>query len=264
MPDTGIIIELSVTYIVRNGFPDIVINFYQQGYHYGFANASILTYLMILTGIIAPICIFILMLLLITAGYFPTVLFVTVVFWILFYFLYQFKLYLLLVILVIAYSSILFWWSYQSLLLKDAIHRFAKGENSSQIDTELFTPAFKEQANELYLIKETDEEAAQKSILAERLQGELITNVSHDIKTPLTSIINYIHLLQHVDNPELSKNYLAVLQKQADRLRRLTENLVEASKVSTGNVTANITPLDIDELLEQAIGEYTDKFEMSV
>lgn len=96
MPDTGIIIELSVTYIVRNGFPDIVINFYQQGYHYGFANASILTYLMILTGIIAPICIFILMLLLITAGYFPTVLFVTVVFWILFYFLYQFKLYLLL------------------------------------------------------------------------------------------------------------------------------------------------------------------------
>ncbi|MCI5722497.1 MAG: hypothetical protein MR283_00630 [Erysipelotrichaceae bacterium] len=118
MPDTGIIIELSVTYIVRNGFPDIVINFYQQGYHYGFANASILTYLMILTGIIAPICIFILMLLLITAGYFPTVLFVTVV----------------------------FWWSYQSLLLKDAIHRFAKGENSSQIDTELFTPAFKELA----------------------------------------------------------------------------------------------------------------------
>ena len=93
------------------------------------------------------------------------------------------------------------------------------------------------------------------------MQNELITNVSHDIKTPLTSIINYVHLLQHVEDPEQAKKYIAVLEKQSKRLQKLTEDLIEASKASTGNITVNIMPNDLHELLEQAIGEYSDRFD---
>ena len=93
------------------------------------------------------------------------------------------------------------------------------------------------------------------------MQNELITNVSHDIKTPLTSIINYVHLLQHVEDPEQAKKYIAVLEKQSKRLQKLTEDLIEASKASTGNITVNIMPNDLHELLEQAVGEYSDRFD---
>ena len=94
------------------------------------------------------------------------------------------------------------------------------------------------------------------------MKTELITNVSHDIKTPLTSIINYIDLLKR-ENPEDPKirGYLEVLENKAQRLKVLTEDVVEASKASTGNITLEMTELNFVELINQVIGEFEEKFE---
>lgn len=94
------------------------------------------------------------------------------------------------------------------------------------------------------------------------MKTELITNVSHDIKTPLTSIINYIDLLKR-ENPEDPKirGYLDVLENKAQRLKVLTEDVVEASKASTGNISLEMTELNFVELVNQVIGEFEEKFE---
>lgn len=276
-------------YIYNHGFPDIAINFYQQGYYYGFAKASIIKYIMVIVGGVIPFLQFTLLFSLSVAtrikygnwykntliyyigtiisdllqigGYFPTFLLGSFVFWLIFYFLVQLKLYVLLGIFLFVASYALFWRAYESVLLKKAIHKFANGETDFSFHTSKLSHFFKVQADDLYKIKDFAEATAKKSIRAEHLQNELITNVSHDIKTPLTSIINYVNLLQSVEDPEQAKKYLAVLEKQSKRLQKLTEDLIEASKASTGNITVNIMPNDLHELLEQAIGEYTDRFD---
>ena len=100
------------------------------------------------------------------------------------------------------------------------------------------------------------------SLKNERMKTELITNVSHDIKTPLTSIINYVDLLKR-ENPEDPKirGYLEVLENKAQRLKVLTEDVVEASKASTGNIALEMTDLNFIELVHQVIGEFEEKFE---
>ena len=103
--------------------------------------------------------------------------------------------------------------------------------------------------------------AIAKAVKDERLRAELITNVSHDIKTPLTSIINYVDLLQKPHTPEEEKTYLEVLNRQSQRLKKLIEDLMEMSKASTGNLTADITRLDAVESVNQALGEFADKLE---
>ena len=276
-------------YIYNHGFPDIAINFYQQGYYYGFAKASIIKYIMVIVGGVIPFLQFTLLFSLSVAtrikygnwykntliyyigtiisdllqigGYFPTFLLGSFVFWLIFYFLVQLKLYVLLGIFLFVASYALFWRAYESVLLKKAIHKFANGETDFSFHTSKLSHFFKVQADDLYKIKDFAEATAKKSIRAEHLQNELITNVSHDIKTPLTSIINYVNLLQSVEDPEQAKKYLAVLEKQSKRLQKLTEGLIEASKASTGNITVNIMPNDLHELLEQAVGEYTDRFD---
>lgn len=94
------------------------------------------------------------------------------------------------------------------------------------------------------------------------MKTELITNVSHDIKTPLTSIINYIDLLKR-ENPQdpKIKGYLEVLENKAQRLKVLTEDVVEASKASTGNIALEMTNLNFTELLHQVIGEFEERFQ---
>ena len=276
-------------YIYNHGFPDIAINFYQQSYYYGFAKASIIKYIMVIVGGVIPFLQFTLLFSLSVAtrikygnwykntliyyigtiisdllqigGYFPTFLLGSFVFWLIFYFLVQLKLYVLLGIFLFVASYALFWRAYESVLLKKAIHKFANGETDFSFHTSKLSHFFKVQADDLYKIKDFAEATAKKSIRAEHLQNELITNVSHDIKTPLTSIINYVNLLQSVEDPEQAKKYLAVLEKQSKRLQKLTEDLIEASKASTGNITVNIMPNDLHELLEQAVGEYTDRFD---
>ena len=276
-------------YIYNHGFPDIAINFYQQGYYYGFAKASIIKYIMVIVGGVIPFLQFTLLFSLSVAtrikygnwykntliyyigtiisnllqigGYFPTFLLGSFVFWLIFYFLVQLQLYVLLGIFLFVASYALFWRAYESVLLKKAIHKFANGETDFSFHTSKLSHFFKVQADDLYKIKDFAEATAKKSIRAEHLQNELITNVSHDIKTPITSIINYVNLLQSVEDPEQAKKYLAVLEKQSKRLQKLTEDLIEASKASTGNITVNIMPNDLHELLEQAVGEYTDRFD---
>ena len=102
--------------------------------------------------------------------------------------------------------------------------------------------------------------AVEEKLKSERMKTELITNVSHDIKTPLTSIINYASLIgeETCDNPKI-REYAEVLVRQSDRLKRLIEDLVEASKASTGNLEVNPVPCDAAVFLTQAAGEYEEK-----
>ena len=104
--------------------------------------------------------------------------------------------------------------------------------------------------------------AVDDSTKNERMKADLITNVSHDIKTPLTSIINYVNLIKMEDiENERVKNYVRILDEKSQRLKQLTEDLVEASKVSSGNVKLDMQQIDIVELVCQTGGEFNEKFE---
>lgn len=102
----------------------------------------------------------------------------------------------------------------------------------------------------------------EKNTKNERMKADLITNVSHDIKTPLTSIINYVNLMkmEQTDNPRM-QGYINVLEDKAQRLRQLTEDLVEASRISSGNITLQLTRINLVELIYQTAGEFNEKFE---
>lgn len=105
-------------------------------------------------------------------------------------------------------------------------------------------------------------QAVETSVKDERLKADLITNVSHDIKTPLTSIINYVDLIKRepVENEKI-RGYLEVLDNKSQRLKQLTEDLVEVSKISSGNIVLQCDKLDLIELMHQAMGEFSEKFE---
>ena len=103
--------------------------------------------------------------------------------------------------------------------------------------------------------------AINQSLKSERLKTELITNVSHDIKTPLTSIINYVDLLKKEKMPnEKCTEYLMILENKSQRLKKLTEDLIEASKASSGNIKLNIEKINVNELVKQISGEFEDRF----
>lgn len=126
----------------------------------------------------------------------------------------------------------------------------------------LFFRAFAESLNHT---KEGMSAALEKSIKSERFKTELITNVSHDLKTPLTSIINYVDLMKNEDpNSPKAKEYLEILDKQSKRLKHLIEDLIEVSKASTGNIKAELSEIDIEEFLSQVNGEFFDRLESSM
>ena len=125
-------------------------------------------------------------------------------------------------------------------------------------------PELKRHAANLNSVQQGIQQAVEEKMKSERLKTQLITNVSHDIKTPLTSIVNYVDLLKKEEMPsDAAREYLAVLDRQSQRLRKLTEDLVEASKASTGALTVNKERLGFIQLLDQALGEYEEKFEKS-
>jgi len=111
-------------------------------------------------------------------------------------------------------------------------------------------------------IKQGMKKAVEESMKAERLKTDLITNVSHDLKTPLTSIINYTDLLkkEKIEN-ENAKKYIDILEKKSKKLKILTEDLIEVSKISSGNETVALEKIDFKELVLQANGEFAEKFE---
>ena len=148
--------------------------------------------------------------------------------------------------------------------LKKGAQRMAEGDLDHHIETASLLWEFRQHAEHLNSIRSGMALAVEERLKSERFKTELITNVSHDIKTPLTSIINYVDLLkkEELDN-ETARQYLEVLDRQSARLKKLIEDLVEASKASTGNITVNATPTDVGELLNQAVGEYTERFAAS-
>ena len=138
--------------------------------------------------------------------------------------------------------------------------KLARGDFSSPIDTKYLIGDFKRYGQELNDVQSGLEQAVQEQMKAERLKTELITNVSHDIKTPLTSIVNYVDLLKKEDMPSpAAREYIAVLDRQSHRLKKLTEDLVEASKASSGALNVELQPTDVNVLLSQIEGEYQER-----
>ncbi len=138
--------------------------------------------------------------------------------------------------------------------------KIASGSTEYQIDLAVLPPDLKKHADQLNHISNGINAAVEARMRSERFRSELITNVSHDLKTPLTSIINYVDLLkkEQLDN-ERAAEYVAVLDEKSLRLKKLTEDLIEASKASTGALPVNLERLGMVQLVKQAVGEYEDR-----
>ena len=146
--------------------------------------------------------------------------------------------------------------------LQQAGRQMAEGNLAYQLSLRHMLPGFRQHGEHLNSIRGGMQKAVDERMKSERMKTELITNVSHDIKTPLTSIINYVDLLQKEQLPEGSvREYVGVLDRQSRRLKKLTDDLVEASKASTGNIVAELERTDVNVLLEQVAGEYEERME---
>lgn len=142
--------------------------------------------------------------------------------------------------------------------------RIAGGDLDHKINTTFMFGDFKRFAESLNNINVGLKNAVDRQMKSEKFKTELITNVSHDIKTPLTSIINYVDLIkkEEPENPNI-KQYLEVLERQSARLKKLVEDLTEASKASSGVLKVDLVTCDPSVLLSQAMGEFEDRFKKS-
>ena len=141
--------------------------------------------------------------------------------------------------------------------------KMAQGDLSVRVPAKKLWGPLREQGEDLNRISEGMSAAVDERLRSERFKTDLITNVSHDLKTPLTSIINYVDLLQKQPLEPQAAEYAAVIARQGQRLKKLTEDLVEASKASSGSLPVNAEPTDLAELLTQAVGEYAPRLEKS-
>lgn len=145
--------------------------------------------------------------------------------------------------------------------IKSGGEKIVAGEFDRKIDTKYMVLDFKDFGDKLNSIGDGLQTAVNEKVKSERFKTELITNVSHDIKTPLTSIINYVDLLkkEEIEN-QTAKEYIEVIDRHSERLKKLVEDLVEASKASTGNMTVDFADCNIGVLLTQALGEFDERF----
>ena len=172
---------------------------------------------------------------------------------VIFFWIYMFIAYLALLALAICFHL-------QYRRIQEGINRIGAGDTQAQVDLEGLYGDMRQQAESLNQIQASVQTAVEKQLKSERLKTELITNVSHDIKTPLTSIVNYVDLLKKQEvQDETAKEYIEVLDRQAARLKKLIEDLLEASKASTGNIAVDLMPLNETELVKQVAGEYIDR-----
>ena len=155
-------------------------------------------------------------------------------------------------------------WTLQWRRVRDGTERILGGEPEFKIDTSHMYYDLAAHAGQLNDLGEAVGTAVDERLRSERFKAELITNVSHDLKTPLTSIINYVDLLrkQGLDSPH-APEYLEVLERKSHRLKKLTEDLVEASKASTGSLPVHLERLGMVQLLQQALGEWEERFVQS-
>ncbi|MBQ6974438.1 MAG: HAMP domain-containing histidine kinase [Oscillospiraceae bacterium] len=136
----------------------------------------------------------------------------------------------------------------------------AEGQYDHTVDTTRLWGDFRRHGENLNAVQQGVRKAVAEQMKSERLKTELITNVSHDIKTPLTSIVNYVDLLKKEDvENAAAREYIDVLDRQSQRLRRLTEDLVEAAKAATGNVAVSWEATDVNVFLHQVMGEYEQR-----
>ena len=161
----------------------------------------------------------------------------------------------------LVFACLMIYCGYSYGILQKGIKRMKAGDLSEKIPTQWLFGSFKQIAEDLNALSDVVTVAAEKQMKAERMKTELITNVSHDIKTPLTSVINYVDLLQQPHTQEEGEQYLEVLSRQSQRLKKLVEDLMDMSKASSGNVAVNLTQLDAVEAVNQALGEFADKLE---
>ncbi len=144
--------------------------------------------------------------------------------------------------------------------IKNGGEKIAEGDIDYKIDTSYMFPEFRAFCGSLSNISAGMQNAVDEKMKSERMRTELITNVSHDIKTPLTSIINYVDLIKK-EQPENEniKEYVAVLDRQSSRLKKLIEDLVEASKASSGSLKVELSECDAGVLLSQTVGEFDER-----
>lgn len=153
-------------------------------------------------------------------------------------------------------------WAYQWKRIRHGTQEIIGGNPGYQIDTRRMLPDLRGHADELNNLGHAISTAVDERMRSEHFKAELITNVSHDLKTPLTSIINYVDLLKKVDIQDAkAREYIDVLDRKSQRLKKLTEDLVEASKASTGNLTVNWERLDFKQLADQALAECGERLE---
>ncbi len=159
-------------------------------------------------------------------------------------------------------AGLLLYAAYCQMKLADGSEKILKGDLSHKLDTKPLCGNYKPIAENLNHIGDGLSLALAEQVKSERMKTELITNVSHDLKTPLTCIINYVDLLKAEPiESEKAKEYIAILEKQSARLKKLTEDLVETSKAASGSIPVHQEQVDLAILLSQAVGEYKDRFE---
>ena len=146
-------------------------------------------------------------------------------------------------------------------ILLENTKRMSQGDLDTKVEDKLLLGGFQEYASHLNALADVAVEAARKQMKSERMKAELVTNVSHDIKTPLTSIINYVDLLQKAETEETKEEYLEVLSRQSQRLKKLIDDLMEMSKASTGNMAVELVQVNAVEAVNQALGEFSEKLE---
>ena len=145
--------------------------------------------------------------------------------------------------------------------LADGIFAMSEGHTDHKMNPEEFSGKNSEIARSLNNLGDGLQAAIQEQVRSERMKADLITNVSHDLKTPLTSIINYVDLLKRQNiQDETARGYLQILEQKSLRLKNLTEDLVEASKASSGNLKLDMTRIDFVEMIQQTNGEFEEKF----
>ncbi|MCD8337528.1 MAG: HAMP domain-containing histidine kinase [Lachnospiraceae bacterium] len=144
----------------------------------------------------------------------------------------------------------------------EGIHQLSQGDMNYRIDTSTLSGESLKMAEAVNEMGESLSKAMEAIVKNERLKAELITNVSHDLKTPLTSIVNYVDLLkrENLQNPR-AREYVGILEQKSQRLKQLTEDLVEASKISSGNVELEIVRMQAQSILMQACGEFEERLE---
>lgn len=163
-------------------------------------------------------------------------------------------------IVMLAAGAAILWAVLQMKRLKDGGSRIAQGDYTKPIDTANMYWEFKQHADNLNAVGDGIASAVNERMKSEHFKTELITNVSHDIKTPLTSIINYVDLIkkEHITDSKLIE-YVDVLDRQSARLKKLIEDLMEASKASTGNLPVNLEKFDASVMLTQVVGEFEER-----